>query len=94
MGLSSFILKIIAKDFFKKNQIEKYRAIENQKRLYNKIIARGSGSLFGKNNGVNRSINYNMFTGRVPVSSYEDYHKYISLISHGGQNILTKKSPK
>ena len=94
MGISSFVLKILSKEFVKKNLINKTHAIEHQKKFLKKILTNGSNSLFAKNIGIRANYNYNEFSERVSVSNYEDYRDYISLISNGAKNILTQGSPK
>ena len=94
MGVSSFFLKLLSKDFAKKNLINMSRAIENQEKLFKKILARGSSSLFAKKAGINSKFNYDLFRKHVVISNYEDYREYISLISSGRKNILTRNHPK
>tara|TARA_B100001250_G_scaffold412570_1_gene444142 strand:+ start:4623 stop:6125 length:1503 start_codon:yes stop_codon:yes gene_type:complete len=94
MGVSSFVLKVLAKNFVKNNFINKSCAIQNQEKVFKKIISSGSNSLFAKKTGINSKINYDKFRKCVAVSNYEDYHEYISLISQGKKNVLTKSFPK
>ena len=94
MGAASFLLKILAQRIVKKNLSNKFESIENQEKLLKTIINRGKKSLFIKNLNVQINNNYNLFQQNVPVSNYEDYRDYISLISKGNKNILTAGLPK
>tara|TARA_B100001250_G_scaffold44213_1_gene34774 strand:+ start:3467 stop:4969 length:1503 start_codon:yes stop_codon:yes gene_type:complete len=94
MGLSSFILKNLAKRTAQKILVNTSLAIEHQNKLLKKILIRGKNSLFGKHVGLNSSFNYYLFQDCIPVSTYEDYGHYIDLISEGKNNILTEGVPK
>ena len=48
MGLSSFLLKWLAKKEYKKYSLNKQCAIKNQTDIFNKIMLRGRGSEFWK----------------------------------------------
>ena len=93
MGISSFIIKTLSRKTFKRVIGEQSLAISNQNALFKKIISRGVNSLFGKNLDIKANLDYDSFSKLVPISTYEDYRDYISLISHGKKNILTHGRP-
>jgi len=93
MGVSSFIVKILAKRAFKKVQSDRKSAINNQRRVFCSIRGLGKNTLIAKNLNLNREFKYGEFVKKVPISNYEDYQNYISLISKGEKNILTQGSP-
>ena len=93
MGLSGFLLKILAKKNQKKHSLGLKNAIKNQNLIFKNIITKGESSLFGKKHQINRYQNYNQFTKTVPVVDYENLSPYIEKISRGEKNILTKGRP-
>ena len=93
MGAASFLVKILAKQTFKKVRSDRGSTTNNQHKVFNSIIELGKGSLFAKKLNLNSNFSYDQFVKRVPISNYEDYRDYISLISRGGKNILTRGCP-
>jgi hypothetical protein len=93
MRLSSFLLKWLAKKEYKKYSSDKQDAIKNQASIFNKIILRGGQSAFWKENKIPKIINYDQYRSLVPVSDYESIRPFISKISNGEKNILTKGKP-
>ena len=93
MGISSFVIKALSRKTFKRFTREQSLAIINQKSLLKKIVSKGANSLFGRNFDIRANFDYDSFSKLVPVSTYEDYRDYISLISLGGENILTHGRP-
>ena len=93
MGISSFIINTLARKTFKRVIREQALAISNQNELFKKIVSRGANSLFGKNLDIKANLDYGSFSKLIPISTYEDYREYISLISLGKKNILTHGRP-
>tara|TARA_B100000579_G_scaffold286857_1_gene237820 strand:- start:9634 stop:11133 length:1500 start_codon:yes stop_codon:yes gene_type:complete len=93
MGISSFIIKTLARKTFKRVIREQSLAISNQNDLFKKIVSRGFSSLFGKNLDIKANLDYGSFSKLIPISTYEDYREYISLVSLGKKNILTNGRP-
>ncbi|MAZ58083.1 MAG: hypothetical protein CMP56_01555 [Flavobacteriales bacterium] len=93
MGLSSFLLKWLAKKEYKKYSLNKQCAIKNQTDIFNKIMLRGRGSEFWKQKKIPNIKKYNQFQSLLPISDYESIRPFISQISNGEKNILTKGMP-
>lgn len=93
MGLSSFLLKWLAKKEYKKYSVNKQCAIKNQTDIFNKIMLRGRGSEFWKQKKIPNIKKYNQFQSLLPISDYESIRPFISQISNGEKNILTKGMP-
>lgn len=63
---------------------------QTQKNKLLNIIRRNENTNFGKEFNFKNINDISDFRNSVPLSYYEDYVKYISLISEGKDNILTK----
>ncbi|MDC0189260.1 GH3 auxin-responsive promoter family protein [Flavobacteriales bacterium] len=83
----------MAKKTFKKHSKESKSALENQKTIFKHILSNGHGSKFTQDFGITRGSTYDHFVRRVPLMVYEDFKKYIDLISFGKKNVLTKGRP-
>ncbi len=93
MGLSSFLLRWLAKKEYKKYSLAKQDAIKNQTNIFNKIILQGSTSDFWRQKKIQTIEQYSQFQSLFPISDYEDIRPFISKISNGEKNILTKGKP-
>ena len=93
MGLSSFLLKWLAKKEYKKYSSNKQTAIKNQSEIFNKILLRGSQSLFWKQNKLPTITKYSEYNHLVPISDYESIRPFISKISNLEQDVLTRGGP-
>ena len=93
MGLSSFLLKILAKRAFVKNKEMQKNALADQDAVLKNILFQGCSSVFGKQFGVSKNTSYRHFSQVVPVSGYEDLQNYITQISRGEKNVLTSGKP-
>lgn len=60
-----------------------------QEDLVLRIARENANTAFGREHGFDRIRNINDFRQRVPVSTYEDYPKYIERIANGERNVLT-----
>ncbi|MBF25021.1 MAG: hypothetical protein CMP49_00665 [Flavobacteriales bacterium] len=93
MSISSFVVKFLAKQAYRQNIRNQKNAIEDQNNTYKSIIAFGRSSHYGKNFNITSNFKYNEYAEKIPVSKYENYKEYISLISKGEKNILTTGKP-
>ena len=93
MGVSRFLLKILAKKNQKKHSLGLKNALKNQNLIFKNIITKGQSSLFGEMHQIKKCQNYDQFTKTVPIGDYESMFPYIEKISRGEKNILTKGSP-
>ena len=93
MGVSSFILKLLAKKNHRNYLRAQKSAIKNQEKTFQLLLSLGNNSVFFKDRGLSKNLNYFDFSKKIGVSKYEDYKNYISRISFGEKNILTKGRP-
>ena len=94
MGVSSFIVKLLAKQQYKKSLSIQGSAIQDQNSILKTIIKRGRGALFTSRLNLNNTATYNQFKNRVQITDYESIRSYITKISNGEKNILTQGTPK
>ncbi len=92
MIFSKYILKFLAKRQHKLSQLSEKNTITNQWKVFKKIIELGKGSKFAKDHNLSGQ-SYKEYKKKVPLFDYEKLSPYISLISNGEKNILTKDSP-
>ncbi len=93
MGISSFILKQLAKREYRKNLINQNSAIKHQHNVFKKILTAGDESVFCQTKNINKNINYETFQNLVPVGDYESIRPYIKQISNNNSNVLTRGRP-
>jgi len=93
MAASSFILKYLAKRWYKKNLANQKLAVQNQKKTFQQILTAGENSLFGKVSKIKKNTSYELFKSLVPVGDYESIRPYIQQISNGAPNVLTVGRP-
>ena len=60
-----------------------------QEDLVLRIARENACTAFGREHGFDRIRNVNDFCQRVPLSTYDDYPKYIERIANGERNVLT-----
>tara|TARA_Y100001968_G_C19434284_1_gene758763 strand:+ start:521 stop:2023 length:1503 start_codon:yes stop_codon:yes gene_type:complete len=94
MLLSSFVIKLLAKQAHRKSTRDQKNAIADQDAVLKKIISSGKKSTFLKDLKISSPENYTNFRDHVPISNYENYRNYIKLLSRGEQGVLTFDSPK
>lgn len=72
------------------HQIEHFmmHPIEVQENLFKDLISSASNTEWGKKYDYKSISNVNLFSERVPISTYEDLHPYIERMIRGEQNIL------
>ena len=92
MIFSKYILKFLAKRQYKLSQLSEKNSVIDQWRVFKKIIELGKGSKFAKDHNLN-GLSYKEYKKKIPLFDYEKLAPYISLISAGEKNILTKGSP-
>ena len=88
MGVSSFILKLLAKQEYKKNVLMQASAIKDQNSILRTILKRGNNCLFTQNLNLSNNLTYHQYANCVPISDYESIRPYIKKISNGEKNIL------
>ena len=93
MGVSSFILKLLAKQEHKKNVLMQASAIKDQNSILRTILKRGKNCLFTQHLNLSNNPTYHQYSNCVPISDYESIRPYIKKISNGEKNILTQGLP-
>ena len=58
MGVSSWVLKLLAKQQYKKSIAVQASAIHDQSLIFKKILKRGEGSLFATNQNIKKTLTY------------------------------------
>ena len=66
-----------------------YTPMQCQEELVSRIVRENASTAFGREHGFDRIHNINDFCQRVPLSTYDDYPKYIERIANGERNVLT-----
>lgn len=61
---------------------------EVQRELFEKLIARGSDTSFGKKHGFSKISSLEAFQGQVPLQNYDDVKPWVDRIMAGEQNLL------
>ncbi len=94
MSFSKYFIKYLAKRAYKKTQINAFSALENQHKIFKKILSLGGDSLFSQKNPILKNCNYHNFREQIKLNTYEDLRPYIELISLGKKNILNSEKVK
>ena len=66
-----------------------YEPMRCQEELVFRIARENANTLFGREHGFDRIRSIDDFRQRVPLSTYDDYIKYIERIANGERNVLT-----
>ena len=66
-----------------------YEPMQCQEELVLRIARENANSAFGREHGFSRIRNISDFRQYVPLSTYEDYPKYIERIANGERDVLT-----
>lgn len=66
-----------------------YEPMRCQEELVFRIARENANTSFGREHGFNRIRSIDDFRQRVPLSTYDDYIKYIERIANGERNVLT-----
>ena len=93
MGLSSFILKSLAKKQYKKSLLMQASAIKDQSAVLRTILERGVDSQFAGRLNLTTKATYNKFRQNTTITDYESIKPYVGQISKGKKNILTRGLP-
>ena len=78
MSVSAFVLRLLAKNVFKKIQINKRVSEENQHLIFKQIIARGKNSVFAKKYNIKIGFTYAQFCNKVKVWEDGDLEEGVS----------------
>ena len=85
--------KIFAKVIFKKNQQWVNNPVQAQQKTFQKLIASGRKTLFGKDHNFSSITQPSDFAQQVPVRDYEALRIYVDRIVAGEEDILWPGKP-
>jgi len=85
--------KIFAKIIFKRNQKWVNNPVNAQQETFQKLIASGSKTLFGKDHNFSSIEQPSDFAMQVPVRDYEALRIYVDRIVAGEEDILWPGKP-
>ncbi len=71
-------------------KIERFKvnAINDQEKLFKRLIKKGSITSFAKDHGLTSNASYEDFKNKVPLNTYQDLLPYIERIQKGEKDIL------
>ncbi len=93
MSLKTLLAKQFASYIFKNVTKHSLCALEDQERIFKKLISAAKHTSFGKDHGFSKIETYQDFQKAVPVRDYEQLKNYIEKIKNGQPNILWKGKP-
>jgi len=85
--------KIFAKIIFKRNQKWVNNPVKAQQETFQKLIASGSKTLFGKDHNFSSIEQPSDFATQVPVRDYEGLRSYVDRIVAGEEDVLWPGKP-
>jgi hypothetical protein len=92
-NFKSLLAKPFAKMVYYKLQKESRTAVKDQQDILNQLVKIGKGTIFGKDHGLDKVSNYELFKQAVPIRDYEGLKSYIELVKKGTPNVLWKGLP-
>lgn len=88
MGLLNIGAQIMAKFNRRRFKSWQNKAVNLQEKEFNKLIAKGKKTSFGKEHNFDSINNYEDFKNSVPIIDYEGIKPYIERIRQGEENVL------
>ncbi|GAB3029203.1 GH3 auxin-responsive promoter family protein [Spirosoma pulveris] len=93
MGIRSILSKPLAKFVVERQHAWMYQPAEAQQRCFQKLMAGGRATVFGKDHRLQDVNTVQEFRQAVPVRDYEDLKPYIEQILAGGSDVLWRGKP-
>lgn len=93
MSIKSFAAKLFAKKVYNDTQKWAKNPVENQRRVFEKLIAQAKDTQFGKDHSFGQIKSYADFAAKVPVRDYEGLKGYVDKVVKGEENILWPGKP-
>ncbi|WP_396632695.1 GH3 auxin-responsive promoter family protein [Maribacter sp. R86514] len=93
MSLKTIAAKIFAHRIAKRTYRWVSNPIETQEKVFNKLIAKGSETKFGKDHNFKTVKTHNDFIAQVPIRDYEELKDYVNLSVAGQEDILWPGKP-
>lgn len=93
MGFRSTIIKPFAKKIARDIQLWSAQAVQEQEKIFKRLIAKGKDTAFGKAHGFEQIRSYQDYVERVPIQDYEGIKPYIERIKAGENDVLWPGRP-
>ncbi|WOD45036.1 GH3 auxin-responsive promoter family protein [Hwangdonia lutea] len=93
LSIKSALAKPFAKHVYKRIKKWADKPIETQERVFQELISKGAGTVFGKDHDFVSINNHLDFVKRVPVRDYEALKPYVEKAVAGEENILWTGKP-
>lgn len=93
MGIKSFLAKLLAKFISRKVKNEAANAVNDQEKIRRYLVAKASGTAFGKDHQFESIKDYADFKKQIPVKDYEGLKSYIDRAVKGEAHILWPGKP-
>jgi hypothetical protein len=93
MSARSFFAKLFASFVYKKIRSENAQAVALQEKIFRQLIAKASGTVFGKDHHFSSIRTYDEFRKTVPVRDYEGLKNYIDEAVAGKADMLWPGRP-
>jgi acyl-CoA synthetase (AMP-forming)/AMP-acid ligase II len=93
MGIRSRLAKPIAAYIASETRKWSLDPFRSQQRVFDKLIAEGRNTQFGRDHDFQSIKNHEDFRKRVPIRDYEDLKPYIERVLHGERDVLWPGKP-
>jgi len=93
MGVKAKIIAAFAERTRRRLEQEAKDARQNQKDLFQQLIAKGRQTGFGREHGFDEIKSHKDFVSQVPLRDYEDFRSYIDQIIAGTHHVLWPGRP-
>jgi hypothetical protein len=92
-GIISFLAKPVGRYVHGRVQTMAMTALQDQSAIFDHLVSRAKGTLFGRDHGFEKIRTVGDFQQRVPIRDYEGIKDYIRKIKEGGQDVLWPGAP-
>jgi hypothetical protein len=93
MKIRSTILRPFIKAISRRIDKWSGHAVESQQQMFEMLIQKGRGTVFGKDHGFDQIKTHADFCGQVPVRDYENLKSYVERIKNGEHDVLWPGRP-
>jgi len=93
MGIKELAGRIFANLVYRRTNSWKTNAIQTQRKTFEKLIKKASGTAFGEDHDFKDIKHYSDFQERVPIRDYEGLKPYIDRMVAGEPNVLWPGKP-
>lgn len=92
--MKSIFVKLFAKTISRKIERDRGNAIDDQQKIFHKLINDAAHTDFGKDHQFNSIKNYTDYVDQLPIRTYEKLRPYIDKMTLGASDVLWKGIPK